>query len=66
LSIHADEVKTVVRPTPRTVGSAKSGPTDTEAAHDRVRESALERVVRSSALGLSRGLLDLRIEGGGE
>ncbi len=53
--------KTVVRSTePRAPKLAS------EAIVDRVRESGFERVVRSSLERLSRDLLDLRIEGGGE
>ena len=54
--------KTVVRSTePR-----KSVVRTNEAPVDRVRESGFERVVRSSQLRLSRDLLALRVEGGGE
>jgi len=54
--------KTVVRSTePR-----RSTTRTHEATFDRVRESGLERVVRSSQSRLSRDVLALRIEGGGE
>jgi hypothetical protein len=53
--------KTVVRSTEPT-RPLEAG----EATVDRVRESGFERVVRSSLERLSRDLLDLRIEGGGE
>lgn len=51
--------ETRIKPVVRSSGSQG-------ALTDRVRESVLARVVRSSQQGLSRGLLDLRVEGGGE
>ena len=45
-----------------------STPSETlkEATKDRVLESALERIARSSLSSASRDVLDIRTEGGGE
>jgi len=59
--IKTEKAKTVVRSTAPRTESLRS-----EALTDRVRESVLDRVVRASLDGLSRGVLDLRVPGGGE
>jgi len=52
--------ETGVKPTVRSTELRREAPAD------RVRESVLARVVRSSQQGLSYAVLDLRVEGGGE
>jgi hypothetical protein len=65
LSLQAEKAETVVRPAQAPVRPAPSKAID-ESVLDPVRESALLRVVRSSAQGFARSVLDLRVEGGGE